>query len=83
MSLTDQQHAIAEELVRDGRYDSVNAVAQHGLELLRQQWSAAEIEEAALKIFSAERQAGEFVLAAEMAERVERMPATRHHDKKR
>jgi len=36
ISLTDEQHSFAKELVEAGRYLSVSAVLQQGIDLLRQ-----------------------------------------------
>jgi antitoxin ParD1/3/4 len=65
VSLTAQQDAFARELVRQGRYPSLSAVVQHGLELLREETEAKEAELAALRALLAERAAGEFVGVAE------------------
>ena len=71
ISLTDQQDAFARELVRRGRYSSVSAVVQQGLDLLRQQIEAQETE--ALRALVAQRRTGAFVPADRMQERVARM----------
>ena len=49
ISLTDSQEAFARELVAQGRYPSLSAVLQHGLELLRKQRETEEAELAVLK----------------------------------
>ena len=36
ISLTDEQHSFAKELVEAGRYSSLSAVLQQGIDLLRQ-----------------------------------------------
>ena len=71
ISLTDQQDAFARELVRRGRYSSVSAVVQQGLDLLRQQTEAQETE--ALRALVAQRRTGAFVPADRMQARVARM----------
>ena len=71
ISLTDQQDAFARELVRRGRYSSVSAVVQQGLDLLRQQTEAQETE--ALRALVAQRRTGAFVPADRMQDRVARM----------
>ena len=58
ISLTDSQDAFARALVAEGRYASLSAVLQQGLELLRHQTEAAALETAALRALLAERQAG-------------------------
>ena len=82
ISLTDQQDAFARELVRRGRYSSVSAVVQHGLDLLRQQTEAQEAETEALRALVAQRRAGAFVPAEGMQGRVARMldRKRREHD---
>ena len=67
ISLTDQQDAFARELVRRGRYSSVSAVVQQGVDLLRQQTEAQEAETEALRALMAQRRTGR------MQERVARM----------
>lgn len=57
ISLTDSQEAFARALVADGRYSSLSAVLQQGLELLRHQTEAAALETDALRALLAERQA--------------------------
>ena len=44
ISLTDEQHAFARALVDAGRYSSVSAVLQQGVDLLRQRMDAEEVE---------------------------------------
>ena len=66
ISLTDQQDAFARELVRQGRYASVSAVMQQGLDLLRQQMEAQEAETEALRALVAQRRDGAFVPADRM-----------------
>jgi antitoxin ParD1/3/4 len=73
ISLTDQQDAFARELVREGRYSSVSAVVQQGLDLLRQKTEAEDAEIEALRALVGQRRAGAFVSAEQMQERVDRM----------
>ena len=82
VSLTDQQDAFARELVRQGRYPSVSAVVQQGLDLLRQQTEARDVETEALRTLVAQRRAGTFVPADRMQDRVARMldRKRREHD---
>lgn len=77
ISLTDAQEAFARELVERGRYASLSAVLQHGLELLRTQREAEEAETAALRALLEERSRGPFVDMAASRKRMERMIATR------
>ena len=46
-SLTDEQHAFARALVEAGRYSSLSAVLQQGVDLLRQRLDAEALETAA------------------------------------
>lgn len=57
ISLTESQEAYARELVAQGRYSSLSAVLQQGLELLREQSQATD----ALRELLDRRRAGPFV----------------------
>jgi antitoxin ParD1/3/4 len=70
ISLTDQQDAFARRLIEQGRYSSLSAVLQNGLDLLRQKTEAEETETAALKALLEERSKGRFVPASEMEDRL-------------
>jgi antitoxin ParD1/3/4 len=61
ISLRDDQHAFAKTLVERGRFPSVSAVVQQGLDLLRQQDADAVADRAALQALLAERASGPFV----------------------
>ena len=75
ITLTDEQHAFAKTLVDTGRYASVSAVIQQGIEDLRQRLAVAELDRRALYEILSRRRAGEFVEAEEMDERLRRMLA--------
>ncbi|MDD9992722.1 MAG: type II toxin-antitoxin system ParD family antitoxin [Rhodospirillales bacterium] len=75
VSLTDEQHAFARALVEAGRYASVSAVLQQGVDLLRQRMDAEEVETAALRALLAHRREGAFVSAEEMDARLKAMIA--------
>ena len=66
ISLTDEQHAFARALVEAGRYTSVSAVLQQGVELLRRRMDAEELETAALRELLSRRRDGEVVSAERM-----------------
>ena len=66
VSLTDEQHAFARALVEAGRYSSVSAVLQQGIDLLRGRVDAEELEREALREVLARRREGKFVSAARM-----------------
>ncbi|MAM61320.1 type II toxin-antitoxin system ParD family antitoxin [Maritimibacter sp. UBA3975] len=57
ISLTETQDAFARELVAQGRFPSMSAVLQHGLELMRDQSTTTE----ALRVLLDERRRGDFV----------------------
>jgi antitoxin ParD1/3/4 len=61
ISLRDDQHAFARSLVEGGRFASLSAVVQQGLDLLRQQDADAQADRAALRALLAERASGEFL----------------------
>lgn len=63
ISLRDDQHAFAKALVEGGRFPSVSAVVQQGLDLLRQQDADAQADRAALRALLAERASGDFISA--------------------
>jgi antitoxin ParD1/3/4 len=61
ISLTDAQDAFARDLVAQGRFPSLSAVMQHGIELLREQTAASAAEIEALRTLIEERRSGRFV----------------------
>ena len=75
ISLTDEQHAFARALVEAGRYSSLSAVFQQGVNLLRQRMDAEELETAALRELLSRRRAGAFVEAEQMDARLAGMVA--------
>ena len=58
-----------------GRYASVSAVIQQGIEDLRQRCAVADLDPRALYEILSRRRTGEFVGAEEMDERLKRMLA--------
>ncbi len=77
ISLTDAQEAYARELVAQGRYPSLSAVLQHGLELLRAERELGEAETAALRALLDERRRGPFISMKESEKRTKQMIAAR------
>ena len=75
ISLTDEQHAFARALVKSGRYASLSAVLQQGVDLLRQRVDTEELESAALRALLLRRREGAFVDAERMDTRLARMIA--------
>lgn len=76
ISLSDEHHAFARAQVQDGRFASVSAVVQHGLDLLRQRAEAEQLDQAALKALLQERLSGPSLDAEEMRRRVGLMVAS-------
>ena len=73
ISLTNEQHSFAKELVEAGRYSSVSAVLQQGIDLLRQRMQDEDLQRAALKALLDQRAAGVFVSSAQMDKSIARM----------
>ena len=61
ISLTIEQYAFAKALVEAGRYPSLSAVLQQGVDLLRVRMDAEELETAALRELLSRRRTGAFV----------------------
>ena len=82
VSLTDSQDAFARGLVAQGRYSSVSAVLQQGLELLRLRTEDEELEVAALRKLLETRRKGAFIEGAAMEGSIAAMAARkrRAHD---
>ncbi|CUX16839.1 MULTISPECIES: type II toxin-antitoxin system ParD family antitoxin [Agrobacterium] len=77
VSISDQQDSFARRLVEEGRYASLSAVVQRGLELLRQETELNDAELAALRDLLAERVEGEFVSLEDGKDRTAAMIAAR------
>ena len=75
ISLTDEQHSFAKELVETGRYSSVSAVLQQGIDLLRQRMQDDDLQRTALKALLDQRSAGAFVSGAQMDKTIARVVA--------
>jgi antitoxin ParD1/3/4 len=61
ISLTDEQEAYARSLVERGRYSSLSAVLQRGLDMLRRDDEAHALKIQALQELIDQRRAGPFV----------------------
>jgi len=70
ISLTDEQHAFARALVEAGRYSSLSAVLQQGVDLLRQRVDAEELETEALRELLSRRRNDEPISAERMDTRL-------------
>ena len=77
VSLTDSQEAYAREMVARGKYPSLSAVLQRGLELLRSETEVEDAELAALRELLNDRRRGEFVTVVQGAKRTQRMIANK------
>ncbi len=66
ISMRDDQHAFAHGLVEAGRFPSLSAVVQQGLDLLRQQEADAQADRAALQVLLADRAKGPFISGDEL-----------------
>lgn len=73
ISLTDDQHSFAKTLVDSGRFPSVSAVLQQGIELLREKIEDEALERAALAELLGKRRSGPFLSATSMDSRLARM----------
>ncbi len=77
VSISDQQDSFARQLVEDGRFSSLSAVVQRGIELLRQETELHDAELAALKALLEERSKGPFISQEEGAKRTAAMIAAK------
>lgn len=80
VSISEQQDAYARDLVEQGRFSSMSAVVQQGLDLLRKQDEADLLEAAALKVLLEERMTGTFVSSGEFANQTEEMLAQKRRE---
>ncbi|MFS4583433.1 ribbon-helix-helix domain-containing protein [Phaeobacter sp. C3_T13_0] len=69
ISLTEAQEDFARTLVAEGRYASLSAVLQQGLEMLREETEARAADTIALRALMAERRDGPFVDVSEGRQR--------------
>ena len=74
VSLREDQHAFAKALVDAGRFPSVSAVLQQGLDLLQQQDADAQADRAALQALLQQRANGSFVSADQLRTRLAAQP---------
>ena len=66
VSLREDQHAFAKALVEAGRFPSVSAVLQQGLDLLQQQDADTQADRAALQALLLQRANGAFISADQL-----------------
>ena len=74
VSLREDQHAFAKALVSAGRFPSVSAVLQQGLDLLQQQDADAQADRAALKVLLRQRANGSFISGDQLRARLAAQP---------
>ena len=77
VSISEQQETFARELVKEGRFSSLSAVIQRGLELLREETERKEAELLALRALLERRAGGDFISLAEGRTRTEAMVAAK------
>lgn len=80
VSISEQQDRYVRDLVDQGRYSSVSAVVQQGLDLLRKQEEVELLEATALKVLLDERQAGPFEPADAFSSRIDTMIARKRRE---
>jgi antitoxin ParD1/3/4 len=73
VSISEQQDSFARKLVEDGRFASLSAVVQRGLELVREETELKDAELAVLQTLLADRRAGVFLTVKESQSRIEEM----------
>ena len=73
VSISEQQDSFARKLVEDGRFASLSAVVQRGLELVREETELKDAELAVLQTLLADRRAGVFLTVKESQSRIEDM----------
>lgn len=74
VSLSDDQHSFARNLVEQGRFTSLSAVLQLGVELLRQEIADESLDRAALAELLVERAAQRIVDMRKMADQLATHP---------
>lgn len=75
VSISEQQDEYARGLVEDGRYSSLSAVVQRGLELVREETEMKDAELSAMRALIAERVEGPFLSREESRQHLEDMIA--------
>ncbi|MBK8457353.1 MAG: type II toxin-antitoxin system ParD family antitoxin [Phyllobacteriaceae bacterium] len=81
VSISNQQDAFARSLVEEGRYASLSAVVQRGLDLLREETEAREADTKALKALLVERARGPFISMEESRRETEAMMARKRAER--
>jgi antitoxin ParD1/3/4 len=74
VSLREDQHAFAKALVDAGRFPSLSAVIQQGLDMLQQQDADIQADRAALQALLQQRVNGSFISADQLRTRLAAQP---------
>ena len=74
VSLREDQHAFAKALVDAGRFPSLSAVLQQGLDLLQQQDADAQADRTALQALLQQRVNGSFISVDQLRTRLAAQP---------
>ncbi|MDX8355779.1 type II toxin-antitoxin system ParD family antitoxin [Cognatiyoonia sp. IB215182] len=80
VSISEQQDAYVRDLVNQGRFSSMSAVVQQGLDLLRKQEEMELLETAALKVLLEERKDGQFLSSTNFARQTDDMIKRKRQD---
>lgn len=79
VSITEQQNAFARDLVAKGRYASISAVVQQGIEMLREETVTADLDNDALRNLLMRRLDGPFISMEEFKADTEKMIAEKRN----
>ena len=77
VSIPEQQDSFARGLVAEGRYSSLSAVVQKGLDLLQSEIESSDVELRALKELLSVRRKGKFMSASESRKMTKAMIETK------
>jgi antitoxin ParD1/3/4 len=81
VSISQTQNAFARALVKHGRYSSLSAIVQHGLELVKAEAELREAETAALRALLSERAGRAFIGMADARAETEAMVAKKRAER--
>lgn len=81
VSISEQQDEYARRLVEEGRYSSLSAVMQRGLELVREEHEMKDAEIGAMRALLKERADGPFIGMEESRTRLEDMIARKRSER--
>jgi antitoxin ParD1/3/4 len=81
VSISQSQDSFARALVQQGRYSSLSAIVQHGIELVKAEAELREAETAALRMLLAERAGGTFIGMKEVGAETDAMLARKREER--